>query len=76
VNPIVAQARAILGAVSAKEGVVGQWRGLSQKAHAAGAAPELMDQLAALTKKVEEADGKTREAARPQKLRFELSPVR
>jgi lysophospholipase L1-like esterase len=76
VNPIVAQARAILGAVSAKEGVVGQWRGLSQKAHAAGAAPELMDQLAALTKKVEEADGKIREAARPQKLRFELSPVR
>jgi lysophospholipase L1-like esterase len=76
VNPLVAQKRAILAAVSGKEGVVGQWRGLSQKAYAAGAAPELREQLAALTKKVEEADEKIREAARPQKLHFELSPVR
>jgi lysophospholipase L1-like esterase len=76
VNPIVAQARAILGAVGGKENVVGQWRSLSQKAHAAGAAPELKDQLAALTTKVEEADGKIREAAKPQKLHFELSPVK
>ena len=39
--------------------------------------PEIMalpvEQLAALTKKVEEADGKIREAARPQKLHFELA---
>jgi hypothetical protein len=73
VNPIVAQGRAILAAVAAKEGLVSQWRGLSQKAHAAGAAPELKEQLAALTKKVEESDEKTREAARPRKLHFELS---
>src|SRR5207244_421654 len=73
-SPIVAQMRAILGAVAAKEGIVGQWRGLSQKAHAAGADPALKEQLAALTKKVEEADAKIREAARPQKLRFELTP--
>ncbi|HVE42137.1 MAG TPA: GDSL-type esterase/lipase family protein [Planctomycetota bacterium] len=72
-SPIVAQMRAILGAVSAKEGLVGQWRSLSQKAHAAGADPALKEQLAALTKKVEEADGKIREAARPQKLHFELA---
>lgn len=76
VNPIVAQGRAILAAVSGKEGVVGQWRGLSQKAHAADAAQELKEQLAALDKKVQEADEKIREAAKPQKLHFELSPAR
>jgi len=75
VNPIVAQGRAILAAVSAKESIVSQWRGLSRNAHAPGAAPELKEQLAALTKKVEEADEKIREAARPQKLHFELSPA-
>lgn len=75
-NPIVAQARAILMAVATKEGVVSQWRGLSQKAHAAGAPAELKEQLSALTTKVEEADGKIREAARPQKLHFELSAAR
>ena len=75
VNPIAAQGRAVLAAVSAKEGLVGQWRGLSQRAHAAGAAPELKEQLAALTKKVEESDEKIREAARPGKLHFELSPA-
>jgi lysophospholipase L1-like esterase len=74
VNPVAAQMRGILAAVNAKEGIVGQWRGLSQKAHAAGADPGLKDQLAALTQKVEEADVKIREAARPQKLRFELAP--
>jgi lysophospholipase L1-like esterase len=74
VNPIVAQMRAILAAVASKEGIVGQWRSLSQKAHAAGADPALKEQLAALTKKVEEADGKIRDAAKPQKLHFELAP--
>ena len=74
VNPISAKMRAILAAVSAKEGIVGQWRSLSQKAHAAGADPGLKDQLAALTRKVEEADAKIREAAKPQKLHFELLP--
>jgi len=73
VNAIVAQMRAILGAVSTKEGIVGQWRSLSQKAHAAGADASLKDQLAALTRKVEEADAKIREAAKPQKLHFEVA---
>ena len=62
-----------LGRVAAKEGIVGQWRSLSQKAHAAGADPSLKEQLTALTKKVEDADAKIREAAKPQKLRFELA---
>lgn len=75
VSPIVAQSRAILAAVGAKEGLVSQWRGLSQKAHAEGAAPELKQQLSALTGKVAEADEKIREAAKPQKLHFELSPA-
>jgi lysophospholipase L1-like esterase len=74
-NPIIAQGRAILAAVGAKEGIVSQWRGLSQKAHAAGAAPELKDQLTALTRSAEEADQKIRDAARPQKLHWELSPA-
>jgi hypothetical protein len=75
VNPIAAQSKAVLAAVSAKEGIVGNWRGLSQKAHAKDAPAELKDQLAALTKKVEEADVKIREAAKPQKLHFEIVPT-
>lgn len=73
-NAVAVQARGVLNAVAAKEGLVGQWRGLSQRAHAAGAAPELKDQLAEQTKKVIEADDKIREAAKPQTLRFELVP--
>jgi len=75
VSPIVAQGRAILTAVSAKEGLVSQCRALSQKAHAAGAAPEPKDQLAELTKGVQSADQKIREAAKPQNLHFEISPA-
>ena len=75
VNPIVAQGRAILGAVAAKESLVSQWRSLSQKAHAAGAAPELKEQLAALTTKVEEADAGIRAEARSKKLHFEIVAV-
>ena len=66
---------AVMEAVAAKEGVVSEWRGLSQKAHAAGAAPELKQTLATLTKKVEAADAKIREAAKPQKLHFEITPM-
>ncbi len=75
-NPIVARGRAILAAVVAKEGLVSQWRALSPKAHAPNPVADLADQLAALTKKVEEADEKIREAAKPQKLHFEISPAR
>jgi len=75
VNPIVAQGRAILKAVADKEAIVGQWRALSKKAIAKDAPAELKTELAALTKKVEEADVKIREAAKVQKLHFELSPA-
>jgi lysophospholipase L1-like esterase len=74
-GPIAAQGKAVLSAVSAKEGLVGQWRGQSKAATAAGAAPELKEKLAELTKKVEEADAKIRDAAKPKKLHFELVPV-
>ena len=74
VNAIAAQGRAILAAVAAKEGLVGQWRGLSQRAHAVGAAAELKDQLAELTKSVVAADEKIREAAKPASLHFEIGP--
>jgi lysophospholipase L1-like esterase len=79
-SPITAQSRAILEAVAAKEELIGTtrlagtWRWLSQRAHASGAAPELKEQLAAQTRKVEEADAKIREAAKPRKLRFEIVP--
>jgi hypothetical protein len=72
-NPIAAQGKAILAAVAAKEQLVGQWRGMSQRAHAAGAAPDLKTQLTESGKKVAAADAKIREAAKPQKLRFELT---
>ena len=73
VNPIVAQSRAILNAVAGKENLVGQWRSNSQKAYAAGAAPELKDQLAAQLPTIEQADEKIRAAAKPQKHHFEIN---
>lgn len=72
-NALLLQSRAILNAVAQKEGLVGQWRGLSKNAIAEGAPTELKTQLADLTKKVEEADAKIRDAARPQKLRFSIT---
>lgn len=76
VNPIIAQMRAVLKAVEDKEGVVGTWRNLSRQAHAKGADPKLMDDLAALTKKVTDADAKIREAAKPKSLNFAVTPVK
>jgi lysophospholipase L1-like esterase len=72
VNPILAQMRAVLKAVEDKEAVVGQWRTLSRQAHAKGADAKLRDDRTALTKRVEDADQKIREAARPTKLHFEV----
>jgi len=74
-NPINAQSKAILQAVEQKEGLVGQFRGLSQRAHAAGADPKLKEDLAALLPKVEEADAKIRAAAHPKELKFEIAPA-
>jgi lysophospholipase L1-like esterase len=74
-HPIGAQGQAILAAVAAKEGLVNQWRGLSRQAHAPGANASLKDQLAVLTGKVQEADAKIRDAAKPRKLHYELVGV-
>jgi hypothetical protein len=82
VNPVAAQGRAILAAVAAKEGLVSAWREESRKAHAPAPADvkeklagEYKEKLAALNAKVEAADAKIREAAKAQKLLFELSPA-
>jgi lysophospholipase L1-like esterase len=71
-NPIVAQSRAILSAVAAKEGLVGQWRAMSQQAHGKNADPKLTDNLMAQLPKVEAADAKIRQAAAAKKHHFEV----
>ena len=71
-GPIAGQGKEVLAAVAAKEGLVGQWRGLSRLTHAPGATKEVQEKLAQLTKDVEAADAKIRTAARPRKLHFEL----
>ena len=73
-NPIAAQDKAVLAAVSTRAGLVGQWRGMSKAAHADKAPAELMTKLSALTDKAAEADERIREAAQPKKLHFELPP--
>lgn len=73
-NPIAAQSKAILGAVNTRAGLVGQWRTLSGKlAKAKDVVADGAGQLAALTKRVEEADDQIRAAARPRKMHYELS---
>jgi hypothetical protein len=74
-GPIADQGRRILKAVEEKEGQVGIFRGMSKAASAAGAPAAEKEKLAAQGKKVEEADAKIREAARPAKLRFDLTPA-
>src|SRR5262249_60746943 len=75
-GPIASQGKDILAAVAAKEKVVGEWRGLSKTASAPSAAAAAKEKLAELTRKVEEADAKIREAAQPRKLHFQLTPVK
>ena len=74
-NPISAQSKAILDAVSKSNDMVGGWRGMSKAAIAPTATDAVKAGLAAQLRKVEEADEKTREAARPKKLRFEVTAV-
>lgn len=75
-GPIAAQGKAVLAAIGAKEGNVGGWRGASKAALAAGATEAAKTNLLANTKKVEEADVKIREAAKPVKLAFEVLPAK
>ncbi len=82
-NPIVAQGKAILSAVSARAALVSQWRGLSKTANvpnrlnidngAMRAAWDARAKLEPLARKINEAEVKIREAARPKKLHFELA---
>ena len=74
---IAAQMKEVLAAVSVKEGVVGAWRSQSKGVVAAATAPatqtELQAKLAETLQKVQDADAKIREAAKPRKLHFEIS---
>jgi len=73
-NPLAVQGTAILNAVSAKEGLVSQWRGLSKAAASSKEAnPATQQQLEELNQKIEAADAAIRHAAQPQKLKFEIS---
>lgn len=73
-GPIAAQARGVLNAVAAKEGAVGEWRGVSRQLSMA-ATPELTQRLKDVQQRVEAADQKIREAAKPAKLHFEIVPA-
>jgi hypothetical protein len=75
-GPIAAQGKEILAAVAAKEGLVGQWRGLSKTASGPNAPADAVEKLADMTRKVEEADAKIRAAAKPRKVHFELVAVK
>jgi uncharacterized protein YukE len=78
-NPIAAQGKAILAAVSARAGLVGQWRGLSKQAYdleqKKGDSEAVKAKLAELSKTIEKADEAIREAARPKELQFTLTPM-
>ena len=75
-GPLADQGKEVLAAVTAKEGQVGAWRNLSKAATGDKATQDAKDALAAQTKKVEEADAKIREAAKPRKHHFELAPAK
>jgi lysophospholipase L1-like esterase len=75
-GPIAAQGKAILAAVSAKEGLVSQARGQSKAAIVPGADAKVKAQFDALLKQIDEADAKIRTAAQPRELKFELSFVK
>jgi lysophospholipase L1-like esterase len=73
-GPIADQGKAILAEVAAKEGLVGQYRGLSRQSAAAPNA-RLKEMMDALAERIDAADAKIRAAAKPKKLRFELTRV-
>jgi lysophospholipase L1-like esterase len=74
-GPMAQQGKEVLAAVSAKEGLVGQWRGASRTASQADDTAEARAKLADLTKQVEAADAKIREAAKPRKWKVEIVPA-
>jgi hypothetical protein len=74
-NPITAQMRAILDAIDDKEKLVSQWRSNSQKAHNNKNDKKARDTLVTLGARIEDADAKIRDAAKPQTIHFEIVPV-
>jgi len=81
-GPIADQGKAILAAVGAKENIVGNvgqagsWRAQSRLASAPNATSADKEKLAELTRQLETADAKIREAAKPKKMHFEITPVK
>ncbi len=75
-GPYADQGKEVLAAVKAKEDLVGAWRGLSKTASADNGPAKAKEDLADLTKKVEDADAKIREAAKPRKHHFEIAPAK
>ncbi|HVS33972.1 MAG TPA: GDSL-type esterase/lipase family protein [Gemmataceae bacterium] len=75
-GPYADQGKEVLAAVKAKEDLVGQWRNLSKAASAENAPAKAKEGLENQTKKVEEADAKIREAAKPRKHHFEIAPAK
>lgn len=71
---IAAQMKEVLAAVNAKEGLVSAWRGVSKSL--ATAPTDAKQKLTEAAKKVDDADAKIREAAKPRKLHFEISPAK
>ena len=79
----------MLNAVAAKEGLVSKWRALSKTAAGKDAPPKkdappapkpdpaaAKAALVELTKQVEAADAKIRDAAKPRMLHFVLTPAK
>jgi lysophospholipase L1-like esterase len=75
-GPYADQGKDVLAAVKAKEDLVGSWRNLSKVAFAANADPKDKEALADITKKVEEADAKIRDAAKPRRHHFEIATAK
>jgi lysophospholipase L1-like esterase len=71
---IVDQGLTILNAVSAKEGLVNQWRNMSRVVATGKPGPEAQKQLDATAKSILAADAAIRSAAKPKALHFEVKP--
>jgi hypothetical protein len=74
-GPLAAGGKSILAAVAAKEKLVWQWRQLARAASEGKASGEAKERLADLSRQVEAADDRIRQAAQPRKFRFELAPA-
>jgi lysophospholipase L1-like esterase len=72
-GPIAAQGKAVLAAVADKEKLVWQWRELARTG--GNSADGLQRRLLELSRQVEAADTRIREAARPRQLHFEIAPA-